>query len=114
MAQSMLETTLTMLLLDARLRDFVREYRFHKTRNWQFDFAWPGLQVAVECEGGIYTRGRHTRARGFEEDCIKYNAAALDGWMVLRFTRRQITRGYAVKCIRQALDRRRTEWQPEN
>lgn len=64
----------------------VREYRFHPTRRWRFDFAWPDAKVAVECEGGIWSRGRHVRGRGFESDCEKYNAATLLGWRVFRCT----------------------------
>src|SRR5260363_408002 len=46
-----------------------REYRFDAMRRWKFDFAWPNWKIAVECEGGIWTQGRHTRALGFEADC---------------------------------------------
>jgi very-short-patch-repair endonuclease len=58
-----------------------REYRFHPTRRWRFDFAWPAEKLAVEIEG----RGRHQTFIGFRNDCEKYNAALLLGWRVLRF-----------------------------
>jgi hypothetical protein len=64
-----------------------QEYRFHGTRRWRFDFAWPDAMVAVECEGGTWARGRHTRGKGFENDCYKYNAATAQGWRVFRCTR---------------------------
>lgn len=32
--------------------EFVREHRFHPTRRWRFDFAWPDEKVALEVEGG--------------------------------------------------------------
>jgi len=64
-----------------------REYRFAPPRRWRFDFAWPDAMVAVECEGGTWSRGRHVRGGGFERDCAKYNAAALAGWTVVRLTR---------------------------
>jgi hypothetical protein len=57
-----------------------------KDRRWRFDIAWPDQKIALEVEGGAYTQGRHTRGKGFEEDCRKYNAAALDGWLVFRMT----------------------------
>lgn len=63
-----------------------KEYRFHPVRRWRFDFAWPDLSVAVEIEGGVWTRGRHTRPLGYEADLEKYNTAALLGWTVLRYT----------------------------
>lgn len=63
----------------------VAEYRFDAVRKWRFDRAFPDQRVAVELEGGIYSRGRHTRAAGFIADAEKYNAAAVAGWLVLRF-----------------------------
>ena len=66
------------------------EHAFHPTRRWRFDFAWPDKMVAVECEGGVYSRGRHTRGSGFTADCEKYSAAAMLGWRVLRFTTEQL------------------------
>lgn len=33
-----------------------REFRFHPTRRWRFDFAWQPEKLAVEVEGGIMDR----------------------------------------------------------
>ena len=63
-----------------------REYQFCETRRFRFDFAWPICKVAVEMEGGVWSRGRHVRGRGFIKDCEKYNLATLLGWRILRFT----------------------------
>jgi len=63
-----------------------REVRFHPTRRWRFDFAWPIERVAVEIEGGVWSRGGHTRGKVFIANCDKYNAAAVMGWKVLRYT----------------------------
>jgi very-short-patch-repair endonuclease len=76
-----------------------REYRFHPSRRWRFDFAWPLYKIAVEVDGGIYSRGRHVRGTGFERDAEKRNAAVLAGWRVLHFTPRQIKTGTAIKTI---------------
>ena len=64
----------------------VREFRFHATRKWRFDYAWPKQRVALEIEGGVWTGGRHTSGSGFVKDMEKYNAAALAGWRVFRVT----------------------------
>jgi hypothetical protein len=64
----------------------VEEYKFAEGRHWRFDFAYPKHKIAFECEGAIWTQGRHTRGSGFLQDCYKYNAAALLGWRVLRYT----------------------------
>jgi len=61
-------------------------------RDWRFDFAWPVAKVAVECEGGVFIRGRHTRGAGYSGDCAKYNAAAALGWTVIRVTGSMLTK----------------------
>ena len=77
--------------------------RFAEGRRWRFDFAWPGEKLAVEVEGGIFTRGRHTRGTGMLADMEKYNRAALLGWRVLRFFTDQVRDGTAIATIKEAL-----------
>lgn len=55
-----------------------REFHFHPTRGWRFDFAWPAARVALEIEGV----GRHQTNDGVRKDCEKYNTARLYGWTV--------------------------------
>jgi very-short-patch-repair endonuclease len=81
----------------------VREHRFHPVRKWRFDFAWPGRMIAVEVEGGTWTRGRHTRGAGYERDTEKYNTATEYGWKVYRFTSGQVERGEAIEHIERIL-----------
>lgn len=81
------------------------EYRFHGKRRWRFDFAWPALMLAVEVEGGQWVNGRHQRGKGFEDDCEKYNEAALYGWTVLRFTGDMVKDGRALATLLKALRR---------
>ncbi|MCE5224883.1 MAG: endonuclease domain-containing protein [Porphyromonadaceae bacterium] len=63
----------------------MREYMFHPKRKWRLDFAWPEFKLAVEIEGGVFTKGRHTRPKGFIGDIEKYNELTLYGWKLLRF-----------------------------
>jgi len=79
------------------------EYRFHPKRRWRFDFAWPDIKFAVEVEGGIWTGGRHTRGKGFENDLEKYAHALLLGWSVLRVGDKMIHDGTAIQMIQQLL-----------
>jgi hypothetical protein len=103
-----LEGLLAAQLKLAGLPEPMRQYRFHAQRRWKFDFAWPipvksGHAFAVEVEGGVWTRGAHTRGKRYTEDCRKYNSAALLGWVVLRFTGDQVRSGEALRTIEIAL-----------
>ena len=79
------------------------EYRFHETRRWRFDLAWPAKRIACEVDGGGFVGGRHTRGMGLERDCEKANEAAIEGWRVLRVTPRQINTGAAIDWISRML-----------
>ena len=83
------------------LPPYVTEHRFHPTRRWRLDYAWPELKLAVEVHGGTYTNGRHTRGGGFTVDREKMNEAAIYGWTVLEVTSAQVRSGQ----MRQWLDR---------
>lgn len=83
-------------LLDERNISYEMEYHFHhhhftendlkgKPCNSRFDFCIPDKKMAFELEGGVWSKGRHVRPRGFIKDCIKYNLATSLGWSVYRF-----------------------------
>ena len=101
------EETLAQQLHFVRAPVPIREFKFNDLRRWRFDFSWPDLLLAVEVEGATWTGGRHTRGGGFANDCEKYNAAAIDGWCVLRFPTDQIKSGEALIVIEKALEVRR-------
>ena len=68
------------------------EYRFHETRKWRIDYAWPDVKLAVEIEGGVYKKGkdgqrggRHNRPQGFINDMEKYNLLQEVDWHLLRY-----------------------------
>jgi len=90
-------------LEDAGLGGFEREYRFHPTRRWRFDFAWVEGKVALEVEGSVWAQGRHTRGKGFLGDIEKYNEAVLRGWKLLRVSTTHAGLGYAVDLVGRAL-----------
>lgn len=75
-------------LLQQRFKDveFVKEFQFHPTRRWRFDYAIPAKKVAVEVDGGVWTGGRHINPAGYINDMEKLNTAASMGWLVLRIT----------------------------
>lgn len=78
-----------------------RFFRFDPARRWHFDFAWPEKMIAVEVEPAS------TVARSaalYRNELEKYNAAALHGWRVFRFSPRDVKTGRAMELLRQALD----------
>jgi very-short-patch-repair endonuclease len=73
-------------VLDHYKIPYKRQYQFHPTRKWRFDFAIPQYQVAIEFQGGIFTKGGHTRGFQYAKDCEKMRAAVLLGWRVLYYS----------------------------
>lgn len=80
------------------------EHRFHVTRRWRFDYAWPDYQVALEVEGGVWVGGRHTSGAGFVKDMEKYNEAACMGWRIIRCQPKQLCTMQTVDTLRRALN----------
>jgi very-short-patch-repair endonuclease len=76
----------------------IHEYRFCE-RRWRIDFAWPNIKLAVEIEGGAWTRGRHTRGKGFVGDMEKYNRLTEEGWYLLRYQPSSINWDQITKVI---------------
>jgi hypothetical protein len=101
-----LATDLAVILAACRAKGFegVPEHKFHPERRWRFDLAFPSQMVAFEREGGVYTGGRHTRGRGYEADCEKYNAAVIAGWKLIRATAGMIRSGVALEQLLAALE----------
>jgi len=89
------------------------EVRFHPERKWRIDVAVTlqppvGLSnvfgaIAIEINGGAYSRGRHVRGDGFVKDMCKLNALTELGWRVLQYTPQQVLSGEAlaqiVRCL---------------
>lgn len=92
-----------------------REYRFAAPRRWRVDYYWPtwvcqGTEatfsylkrhepLAVEIEGGVFSRGRHVRPTGFLKDCEKYNTMAAMGIRLIRLTPQQVKAGELQKWL---------------
>lgn len=66
--------------------EFVEEYKFHPTRKWRFDWAITERRIAIEYEGLMSEKSRHTTKKGFTGDTDKYNEAQIRGWKVIRVT----------------------------
>lgn len=96
--QSEGEVTLATHLRACRI-GFEQEYKFHPERKWRADFLITGTKILIEVEGGIWSGGRHTRAKGYLGDMEKYNSAAVMGFKVSRFSTEQVKSGLAIKQI---------------
>lgn len=83
----------------------VQEYRFHPTRKWRIDYYFEanGRRVGLEVEGGVWTGGRHTRAKGFLGDMEKYNAAAMLGIQIIRTTPTNLLKLETFTLVKKAL-----------
>ena len=80
------------------------EFLFHPARKFRFDFCYPEKMVAVEVEGIVSDgKSRHQTYSGYQQDCVKYNEAAVLGWRVLRVTKDQIKSGQAIAWVEDAL-----------
>jgi very-short-patch-repair endonuclease len=88
------------------LPDPVYEHRFDPVRKWRFDLAWPRYKVALEVDGGIWTRGRHARGSGIAGDHEKNNAALLAGWALFRCQPREVCLLATMAMLRQAMSQR--------
>jgi very-short-patch-repair endonuclease len=101
---SQLEETLLHQMQLVGLPTPEREYRFSPPRRYRADFAYPERKLLIEVEGGVWTRGRHTRGAGYTSDAEKYNLATVKGWRVLRFTGDMIKNGSAIDTIEKVLN----------
>jgi len=109
------------------------EFRFAPPRQWRFDFAWvladghhgtAGAEqicseklsepcgsvanhlggVALEVQGGIFTRGRHTRGAALLKEYDKLNMAAALGWRVLFCPPQQLLTLKLARQLKNALN----------
>lgn len=77
----------------------------HK-RWWRAD--WLFIQgrsvVALEVEGGVHTKGRHTRPSGFMKDMEKYNAMSELGILLVRTTPSDLLKKGTLDAVKGALE----------
>lgn len=97
------ESLFVMLCMNELLPAFVTEHRFHPTRKWRFDYAWPYYKIALEVEGGTWIQGRHNRGSGFIKDMEKYNAAAVLGWRVVKCTPKDLCSTKTIETLKELL-----------
>ena len=62
------------------------EYRFAENRKFRFDWCIPDEMIAVEYNGIMSRKSRHTTVTGYSKDMTKINLAQSLGWTVYQYT----------------------------
>lgn len=114
-----LERTLQFQMRAAGVPEPEWGFRWHPTRQWRADAAWPEQRLLLEVEGGVtpyrdrrtgeMRQGRHNTILGYEGDCEKYSEAAIQGFRVIRATRRMVDDLRALALVERALALRTAE-----
>lgn len=105
MTSSSWEDYFEIQLQQAGVPTFEREYKFLKNRRFRFDFAWPNIKFAVEIDGNVYQKSRHTTGAGFSKDCEKFALASIEGYRVIRTTTGQVSKGEALDWVKQYFEK---------
>jgi hypothetical protein len=82
---------------------FCTEYRFHPDRKWRFDYAWPGLKIAIEYDGIMQRTVGHNSLGGILRDSEKINEAQRLGWRVFRANAKNVGDGTFFALIESVL-----------
>lgn len=99
MKQNLQQKIFFRLLSEKGIERPYSEYKFHPDRKWRFDYCFPNQKLAIEIEGGVWIKGRHTRGSGFVKDMEKYNNAAVLGYRLLRFQPNDLTKKETINTI---------------
>lgn len=105
MTQSSWETYFALQITEAGLPAPVREYKFHPSRRFRFDFCYPDLLLGIEIDGATYSGGRHTTGAGYSKDCEKFALAAIEGYRVIRITTQQVSKGLGIEWLKEYFKR---------
>lgn len=83
------------------------EFKFHPTRKWRFDLAFIGSSkdnmLAIEIQGGLFCRGRHTQGAALLKEYEKLNEACALGWRVLFVQPKDLLTVSTANLIKRAL-----------
>ena len=103
MSASELEDIFAAQLDAVGLDGYAREYQAIPGRRYRFDFCWVKERLAVEIQGGTYSRGAHARPLGIKRDYEKGNLAVQFGWKVLQFDADMVKSGQALEFTEKML-----------
>lgn len=81
----------------------VYEFRFEPTRRWRTDIAWPDHGLLLECQGGIFVNGRHSRGAAMLKEWEKLNRAAALGYRTIFCQPRDLMKRETLDTIKDCL-----------
>lgn len=80
-----IELYLKQMVQSGIIESYETEHQFTKKRKFRFDWFIPCLNLALEYEGIMSDKSRHTTITGYTGDINKYNLALTLGFKVLRY-----------------------------
>ena len=87
----------------------VREYRFHPSRRWAFDLAWPDHLLAVEYDGDQHRTDTHQ----YEKDITRFDRATAATWNLVRVRSRGLLPDGRSETVERVRDAFRTSRFPQ-
>jgi very-short-patch-repair endonuclease len=101
---SALEDRFVRLIVRAKLPEPVRQFEVRDDQGRfiaRLDFAYPAARIAIEIDGFAFHSGR----RAWQKDLVRQNALVDARWVVLRFTKLDITSESArtIETVRRVL-----------
>jgi hypothetical protein len=97
----------TQLCREFKLPEPVAEFQFAADikRRWRIDYYFEQgeKKIALEVEGGVWIRGRHTRPKGFIADMEKYNEMTRRGIGLVRVQPKDLLKISTMRLLQAAL-----------
>ena len=83
-----------------------RQFKFHSSRKFLADFAWPEFRLIVEINGGTWMKkSGHNTGTGILRDYEKSNCAQLMGYTYLQYTGKELDDLTAIETVKAFLER---------
>lgn len=86
-------------IVEAGLPEPKMEYRWHPTRKFRADIAFPEKRFIVECDGAV-----HRIKSKFERDIERHNLLVQSGYTYIRVTPAMVKSGEALKWVKEFLE----------
>ena len=75
-------------------------------RKFRFDFVHTASKTCIEIQGGLYSRGRHTRGKQMEKEYLKWLLAQSLGYTIIPIGTEQVEDGKVLELIAKTIIKR--------